>query len=141
MIQLGVNPSLGFASSSVTLNKTGERTGIPVRTNLKHNLDEVSVECIYEDEYAEEWLTELELTADSLFFTPLTNDTGTSRSVKVQLSFTDGLDQVASASVDLVQANADIRRVTFGEVRAMITEAAGREDDRRSGDCARRYRH
>lgn len=125
MIQLGVNPSLAFSSSSVTLNKTGERTGIPVRTNLKHNLDEISVECIYEDEYAEEWLTELELTADSLFFTPLTNDTGTSRSVKVQLSFTDGLDQVASASVDLVQANADIRRVTFGEVRAMITEAAG----------------
>lgn len=65
------------------------------------------------------------MTADSLFFTPLTNDTGISRSVKVQLSFTDGLDQVASASVDLVQANADIRRVTFGDVRAMITEAAG----------------
>ena len=52
MVQLGVNPSLAFSSSSVTLNKTGERIGIPVRTNLKHNLGEISVECIYEDEYA-----------------------------------------------------------------------------------------
>lgn len=44
MVQLGVNPSLAFSSSSVTLNKTGERIGIPVRTNLKHNLGEISVE-------------------------------------------------------------------------------------------------
>lgn len=77
---------------------------------------------IYEDEYAEEWLTELELTADSLFFTPLTNDTGISRSVKVQLSFTDGLDQVASASVVLVQAMAysprDIRRRACHDYRS-----------------------
>lgn len=104
IVQEGVSPVLKFPVTKSVI----PRTSLPVRyvldTNLKHNIGNIEMDILYDDEVSEQWISEPKLTAESFEFHALENNLGETRSARVTLKFVDGLDAVYTTFIDITQS-------------------------------------
>lgn len=104
VVQEGVTPTLKFPVTKYTVPKTSLPHRFNLTSNLKHNLDSIKVNILYDDETSEDWVSNIEIAEESFSFYALENNLGETRSARVTLSFTDGLDKEYSTFVDITQS-------------------------------------
>lgn len=104
VVQEGITPTLKFPVVKYTLPKTSLPTQFSLDTNLEHNLNDIVVDILYDDEVSEQWISDVKVTSESFEFYALENNLGETRSARVTLTFVDGLDVTYSTYVDVIQS-------------------------------------
>lgn len=104
VIQEGLTPSLKFPVTKYTVPKTSLPHSFALTSNLKHNIEGIKVDILYDDETSEEWVSGITIKEDAFEFYALENNLGETRSARVTLSFVDGLDKEYSTFVDINQS-------------------------------------
>lgn len=104
VIQEGITPVLKFPVTKFTVPKTSLPARFTLDTNLKHNLGNIVIDILYDDEVSEQWISEPKVTPESFEFFALENNLGETRSARVTLKFVDGLDVTYSTFVDITQS-------------------------------------
>jgi len=104
VVQEGITPVLRFPVTKFTIPKNSLPTRFTLDTNLKHNIEDIVIDILYDDEVSEQWISEPRVTTESFEFYALENNLGETRSARVTLKFVDGLDVTYSTFVDITQS-------------------------------------
>ncbi len=104
IVQKGLDVALRFAKTKFVLSKEGLPTVLPIVSNLKYDLSQVELEYLYDDETSEQWIANPRLTEAGFIFDALENTAGRNRTVRIYLSFVDGVGKEVSSFVDIDQS-------------------------------------
>lgn len=104
VVQEGLTPSLKFPVTKYTVPKTTLPHSLALTSNLKHNIEGIKVNILYDDETSQEWVSDITIKEDAFEFYALENNLGETRSARVTLSFVDGLDKEYTTFVDITQS-------------------------------------
>lgn len=112
VVQKGnINPSLKFEENKYTLSKEELPVRFDIQTNLKYDLDRIEIDVWYDDEISEQWVSDIKLTEEGLYFTALENRIGEDRSARITLKLLYGLDSKYSVYVDVIQTTDEAKAV------------------------------
>ncbi|MDR1335341.1 MAG: DUF5689 domain-containing protein, partial [Tannerella sp.] len=125
IMQEGIaSPAIGFISRKTIVGRDAAPVVMKlVSDQLKYNLNDIQISCMYDDELTEPWIADLRLTADELQFNVLENTLGAARSVRITLTVVDGRDREYSGFTDLSQMV--VNTLPFADIRAKIPGATG----------------
>lgn len=123
IVQAGNIPTLKFKNGDLSIPKMQASVYLPLTSNLKYDAGDIKMDVLYDDEFSEQWVSDVKITEKAFEFVALANNTGHSRAAMVILLYTDGWGNEYTAVTNITQT-AEIAYVTPSPTETRIIKYA-----------------